>query len=384
MFSGQEFQSRLNKVIAGMSDLGLDALVVIDDERRIGGGSVRYLTNYYGSISLAPAALVLTPPDVTLCLVPGFLGSSFKVAHQQSPWVKEVLGTRAGFWGADFAQDIRKALDKAKPMVRRVGFDGLDLMAETLAKKIRAAHRDVELFENTGIVERIRLVKSPSECEVIREAARLTDIGITAFMDSIKAGNPQYVSTAKAKEASKVQGAEEVIVFMGAGNPWIWGEHRGSQVYKDGDMVCFEVSAKFQGYWGQVARTCIIGNPSGKQRHIYETVMVAYREMKSMLKPGVRASELFGARNRVLIKAGYDTPGLLHGMRAGHGMGLTIAEGFDIFEGDHTVIQPGFYLEIHDMVTIPEEGQVAIGGDALLMTETGYEELNQAEYRPQV
>jgi Xaa-Pro aminopeptidase len=149
-------------------------------------------------------------------------------------------------------------------------------------------------------------------------------------------------------------------------------------------MVCFEVSARFQGYWGQATRTCVIGKPSEKQRHIYETVMEAYQAMRSLLKPGIRASELFAVRNRVFTRAGYDTPVLLHGMRAGHGMGLTMAEGFDIYESDDTEMQSGFYLEIHDMVGVPEEGQLATLGNALLVTETGCEELNQAEYRLQV
>lgn len=380
MFSEQEFRGRIKEVSAGMSDQRLDALVVIDDERPIGGGNVRYLTNYYNPLPLAPAAVVITPSDATLCVSPGFHGSSFGVARQQSPWLRNVVGTKVGFWGADFGKDIRNAIDKANPAARRIGLDGLGLMSETLAKSIRAALRGVELIENTGIVERARLVKSPTECEAIREGARLTDIGAEAVMDSFKIGDPQYLPAASAEHAAKAQGAEEVLIYLGVGNPWIWGKYRGLQVFRDGDMVCFEVSARFQGYWGQLTRTCVIGKLSEKQRHIYETAMDAYREMKSILKPGVRASELFAARNRVLSRAGYGP----HRMRAGHGMGLTMAEGFDIFENDDTEMRPGFYLEIHDVIGIPEEGQIASLGNALLVTETGCEELNKAEYRMQV
>ena len=176
MFSEQEFRGRIKKVSAGMSDLRLDALVVIGDERPIGGGNVRYLTNYYNPLPLIPAAVVITPLDVTLCVSPGFFGSSFWVARQQSPWLNNVVGTRVGFWGVDLAKDIKDAMDKAELIGRRIGLDGLGLMPETLAKSIRASLRDAELVENTCIVERARLVKSPFEFEAIREAARLTDI----------------------------------------------------------------------------------------------------------------------------------------------------------------------------------------------------------------
>jgi len=141
-------------------------------------------------------------------------------------------------------------------------------------------------------------------------------------------------------------------------------------------MVCAEFNATSEGYYGQVCRSCVIGRPSDKQKHIMETSEAAYKEMISILKPGVTASELFAAGNKVIVKAGFNR----QEMRAGHGMGLAMAEGFNIFATDHTEMQPGFYLVIHNMVGFYNEGQCSITGNALLVTENGYEECNKAKF----
>lgn len=377
MFSQEEFQSRMSKVTAEMSNLGLNALVILDNESIMDGGNIRYLTNFFNPVPPRVAAVIITPVGVTLSVNPGLRGTAFRLAHQNS-WVKDVIGVRSGLWGHALAQDIRQTLDKAKLVGGKVGIDGLHLVTEPVAKSIRAALSDFELVEGTGIVERLRMVKSPAEFEMIREALRLTDVGVTAFMKAVQAGDPLYLSVNEGECAAKAQGAQSASVFMGAGTPFIWGTNHGSQVYKEGDMVSAEFNAQFEGYYGQVCRSFVIGKASAEQKRVYDTALRSYQEMASMLKPGIRASELFTLGNEVIKRAGCEPVP----MRAGHGMGLTIAEGFDIYEGDDTEMQPGFYVMIHPEVAF-KEGLIIVG-NCLRVTETGSEELGKAEFRLEV
>jgi len=360
--------------------MGLSALVVIDNESHMVGGSIRYLTNFFSSLPPRIGALIVTPTGATLSVSPGFRGSTFRLASQTAQ-VKDVIGTRSGLWGHDLAQDIWKALDKAK-VVGRVGIDGLNVVTQPLATSIRAALSSFELIEQTGIVEKLRMFKSPAEWESIREAVRLADIGITALRKAVKADGLVDLSIAEQEYAAKVQGAEAASVFMGTGmgtgNPWIWGTYHGLQVYKEGDMVSAELNAKFQGYYGQVCRSFVIGKASAKQKHAYNAAMEAYQKEASMIRPGAIASEIHAAGNEVIKKAGLEP--LL--MRSGHGMGLTIAEGFDIYEGDNTEIQPESYVMIHPVAPL-EEG-VVILGNCFRVTETGCEELGKAEFHLEI
>jgi len=379
MFSQQELETRVGTVKREMSRLGLDALVLFDNERAQGGGNIRYLTNYYTTLPNLPAALVLTPQQMTLCVAQGMYGSSFRVAEATCPWLK-VVSSGTHFFLPNLAQDIKTTIDGAGLSVRQIGVDGLRIMTAPLAAGVRAALSEYSLEEDTGIVERVRLVKTPGEIVAIREAARLADIGVTAFYEAMRVGDPQYVSVAAGEQASKANGSDEVSIYMGAGNPWIWGKYRGSQVYRDGDMVAVEFNTRFEGYYGQVARTSVVGQASRRHRSVYETSVQAYQEMKSSLKPGVTAAEIFEAGDRVVRNAGYQGQKL----RAGHGMGLTYGEGFDIFSGDDTEIGENYVVMLHAMVPVPEESLVGFSGDNLLVTGSGCEELNRAAFRLQL
>jgi len=373
MIYPKEFQSRVHKVTMQMANLGLNALVVFDDESILRGGNVRYLTNFFNPIPPRVSAVIISPGGVTLSVDPGLSNTAFRLSKQDS-WVEDVIGSRNGVGEHDLAQEIATTLHKANIHNGKIGVDGLHLVTEPVAKSIRAALSDFELVEKTGIVDRLRMVKSPSEFEIIDEALRLADVGVTAFTKAVKAGAPLYLSVMEAESAAMAQGAQSLPMFMGAGTPFIWGTNHGRQVYKEGDMVAIEANARFQGYYGQVCRSFVIGKASAKQRQVLDATMEAYQKAASMLKPGVRASEIFVAVNKEIKKAGCEPVP----MRQGHGMGLTIAESFNIYEGDETEMEAGFYVMIHPIVVF-EEGHVILG-NCFRVTETGSEDLGKAEF----
>lgn len=382
MFSQEEFESRVSKVRAGMSEMGLSALVALDNESYMNGGNVRYLTNFLSTLSPQVGAVVITPERVTLCVNPGFRGSAFRLANEVS-WVKDVIGTRSELWGHSMAQDIKSALNKAKVIHGKIGVDGLDLITKPMDKSVRAALTDFELVENTGIIDRLRMTKSPAECDVIREAARLADLGLEAFMKAVKAGGSVSASISEGEHTAKVHGAESAFMFMSPSDAlFIWGGNtcHGSRgkMYKEGDMVSCELNAAFQGYYGQVARSFVIGRASEKQKRVCDTCLEAYIKSSSVLKPGVTASEVCIAGKEIIKKAGYE-PML---MRDGHGMGLTIAEGFNLLEDDNTEIKPGYYVMIHNVV--PFDEGVIILGNGFLVTETGCEDLHKVEFNLEI
>lgn len=392
MFPIEEFKSRVNKVTTEMSSMGLSALIILDDEGIRHGGNLRYLTNVYQPLPPPRVgAAIITPAGVTVTVNPGLLDSSLKLANQIS-WVKNICGTKVGEWGHDIAYDIKAALHRDGVSRGKIGIDGLHLMTEPVAKSVRAGLIDFELVERTGIVEKLRMFKSPAEIEVIRESNKLNDVGIEAFMKAVKVGIPVDLPVHEAEYVATSQGAEWTTrLFMSAGTPYIWGWHHGSQVYKKGDMVCAEFNGAFEGYYGQVVRSFVVGKASVGQKHAYDTAVEAYQEAVSILKPGVRASELFATINEAIRKAGCEPVTLetigktgrgLQPMWAGHGIGVTVAEAPYLNEDDDTQMKPGFCIVIHPFVAL-EEGMTFVG-NTLLVTETGCEELNKAEYRLEV
>jgi len=384
MFPQEEYESRINKVRLGMSELGLSALVVMDNEHHRRGGSVRYLSNFVSLMSPDNCAVVITPADVILCANPGFLDSAFRLAKHVSA-VSDLIGTRSGLWGHALAGDIKAALSKAKVTKGKLGVDGFNLMPEPEAKAIRAALSGYELVENTGIVDKVRMVKSPAEIRVIREAAKITDVVAEGFENAVKAGQSVATSLSGLQHDAISRGAELVDVSVSPSQTdFIWGNPAGhsqnslGEVYKEGDMVSYEMSVRIHGYFAQVARGFVVGKASAKQKKVYDAVIETYNKLVSALKPGAKASEMFAAGSESLRGAGFEQIS----MRSGHGVGITIAEGFDLFTGDNTEIQPGFIVMIHPCCPI-DNGYTALG-HSFLVTGTGCEQLTKAKFRLEV
>ncbi len=375
----KEFAGRIEKARTKMAESGLGALVILDNESHISGGNVRYLTNFVGPISPEIVAAVITPTKVAVCTQPGLKGSAFRVARQ-SGLVNEVFGTRAGLWGFSVEKDIKSALNEAKIFKGKIGLDGMEFATEGMAKAIRAALADFEVIEKTGIIEKMRMIKSPAECETIRAAARLADMGWLAFQKSVKAGGSVSASISEGEHAAKAAGAEESFMFMSSSDkPFVWGNNNGQgargTVFNKGDMVSGELNARVQGYCAQVARSFVIGKASKEQKAYWEAGLEALKQSVAKLKPGATSAEIYLAGNEVIQKAGFKP--IMH--RNGHGMGLTIAEGMNVVDTDKTVMKPGHYLAVHINAPLGEEAVILLGG-GFLVTETGREDLHKVEF----
>ncbi len=366
-FTKEEFARRLRKVWGLMADNDLHALIVYDDDRMTGGGSVRYLANFFSTHALTPSALVIVPDqEPTLCIKPGFQGCQFSWA-QMCSWVQKVKGTPSGPWDADWVKDILEALSEDGFSGGKVGIDGMKIMPFRIFEKLRSQLTGGTLEDVTGLVEKVRQTKSPSEVELLRRAAILSEAGIKVFSDAAKPGVLQAEAIAEAELAVRKLGAAEAMMYMGTGLPWIWGSRRGNMRFDSGAMVAAEFNARYAGYHGQICRTLILGDPTAKQKIIHETVVTAYEQMLSLTRPGVTAEKLFNAGMAVIKKAGFE----YSGVRFGHALGLSLAEGFSIAPGNKTLVDEETCLVLHPNIVLPASGDSAIHGDPVMLGKNG-------------
>ena len=165
-------------------------------------------------------------------------------------------------------------------------------------------------------------------------------------------------------------------MYMGTGLPWIWGYRRGNLRFDSGAMVAAEFNARYAGYHGQICRTLILGDPTSKQKKIHETVVSAHERMLSLTKPGITAEELFDAGMAVIKQAGFD----YSGVRFGHGLGLSLAEGFSIAPGVRALVEKGTCLVLHPNIALAASGESAIHGDPVMVGEHGAEVLGNGKH----
>lgn len=161
--------------------------------------------------------------------------------------------------------------------------------------RLRTGLPSAHLEDAFGVVERARLVKMDEELALMRRAAALTDIGVTAGYRAIAAGIRD----------SEVAGAIVNAMYRGGSDPVCWGPivaagyrsgvahstHNGYAL-KRGDAVFLEVTGEFRRYTAPSMRTAVIGSPSDEQRRFAQASQDAVAAILETARPGVPASEV--------------------------------------------------------------------------------------------
>ena len=373
-FSSAELAQRIERVRGLMRERRLDALLVYDTGvplTRRGGATVRYLTNFFNLASGNPSAAVIpSMGEPVLCIGPHFSGCQFTWAGLLSPFA--VKGHVMGEMRPDWVRDIAEALSESGVRGGRVGIDGMRYMPAALLEGLRRKLEGAELADVTDLVYEAQIMRSKAEEPFIRKAAQISKMAMDAFLEAARPGVRQGEAVAIGEHAAFMAGAEEMVLFMGAGVPWLWGRKRTDLIFKEGDAVALEVNARYHGYFGQVCRTKLLGKVSAEKQQVRDAVRAAHDRMISMVKPGITGQALFRAGVAEVRQRGFD----YSGVRYGHGLGMTIAEGFDVAEEDTDAIPEGAYMVIHPMLIRSETGAASIHGDQFLVTANGPELLS--------
>ena len=86
-----------------------------------------------------------------------------------------------------------------------------------------------------------------------------------------------------------------------------------------GDLIRFDLGCVYQGYRSDIARTAVLGTPSGKQRRYYDAARDGEQAAIAAMKPGVAVSHIFEVAMRVTREHGMPHYERHH---VGHGIGL--------------------------------------------------------------
>jgi len=236
-----------------------------------------------------------------------------------------------------------------------------------------------------GNITELRMVKSPTEVMLLRQAI---DLSVEAQFAAMKMMRPElweYQVAAKMVEVHAMGGSEAEayapIVGAGPNSTALHYDNLGRKI-QDGDIVVLDVGAQYSGYAADITRTLPAnGKFTARQREIYEIVLGAQNAALAALKPG---TDMCAKGKESLFKIAYDYINShgkdQHGKPLGryfiHGLGHNI--GLDVHDpGDACKpLKPGQVVTVEPGVYIPEENLgVRIEDDALI-TNTGYELLS--------
>jgi Xaa-Pro dipeptidase len=230
-----------------------------------------------------------------------------------------------------------------------------------------------KMEDATSLMDALMRVKSPAEVETIRRATDMADKGYEVFVDAAKPGRAEFEVVAEIEGFFRAEGCQENFMLIGSGGVEVMGMHpAGTRRIKAGDLVTTELSPCVDGYYSQICRTLVVGEPTELQIKSFTVFQDAVDAGFAILKAGVTAGEVAIAENDVFRARGLGKYTTSEYTRVrGHSLGLFVDGKPPLLEDVETVLEAGAFLIIHPNTYHPDAGYMVLG-DAALVTEDGY------------
>ena len=253
------------------------------------------------------------------------------------------------------------AVDETTPFFT---FDGL-----------RRAGNKFDFVNASDITGACRMLKSAAEIALMSAAKAITLEVHRATARALYAGAGTDELKEFIAEAHRRLGADGPmsfsIVLFGEATAYPHGVPY-TQTLREGDMVLIDIGATVDGYHSDITRSYVFGEPTPRQRSVWELEREAQAAAFAAAQVGVPCEAVDAAARKVIERGGfgpgYAVPGLPH--RTGHGIGLDVHEWTYLVEGNRTPLAPGMCFSNEPMICIYGEFGVRLE-DHFYITEEG-------------
>jgi Xaa-Pro dipeptidase len=278
-----------------------------------------------------------------------------------------------------FAADFSAGLRQLVPARAKLAVAGLELMEARFVHAVREAVGS-EPASATLQAEELRRVKSTDEIECLKRACDLADRGYRRFAEVIEPGMAEFELVAEVESFLKTNGAEDNFMLIASGGVEVTGMKPPTERrFQLGDQVTTELTPQMGGYYAQICRTLVVGEPSSQQRQAFAIFSEARQAAEDLLKPGVDIADVARVQNDVFRKFGYgEYTGPKYTRVRGHNLGLYPDETPHVLEDVHYTVKKDMVIIAHPNTYLPLSGYM-VYGDTLLVTESGCVPLNHSD-----
>ncbi|SHM59074.1 creatinase [Roseovarius litoreus] len=378
-FAEIEYEARLKGLRQIMEDAGAQAVVLT---------SMHNIAYYSGFLYCAfgrPYGLVVTDSDCVTISAGIDAGQPWRRCHGDN--ITYTDWQRDNFW---------RAILSVTGENKVVGYEG-DHLTLQQRDKLEDFLKPLTMVDVAPATMRQRLWKSSAEIALIREGARVADVGGYAIRDAVKVGAREIDVAMAGRDAMELEIAKG---FPDAEyrDTWVWfqsglntdGAHNPVTARKleRGDILSLNTFPMISGYYTALERTMFVGEVDDASLRIWEANVAAHEYGMSLLKPGTSCAEVTHA-----INAFFEERDLLQYRTFGYGHSFGVLShyygreaGLELREDIDTILQPGMVISMEPMLTIAE-GQPGAGGyrehDILVITEDGNENITGYPYGPE-
>jgi Xaa-Pro dipeptidase len=368
VFSMAEYERRLGNLRAEMERRGLDAVIVTTPE------NLFYLTGYQ------------TPGYYYFqCLVVPLEGEAFMVTRlledsnvQTRTWVE---------YSRPYADtdspigSLHMAMSEFGLSHARIGYEKSSYFFRAgEQEQLIFAMEDAHLQDCTGIVESLRLIKSPDEIAMMREAGKTTMTGMQAGIDATRAGIGENDIAAEIHYAMIKAGSHYPAISPFVASGWRCAVGHATwedRIIQDGECVFLEVGGCRNRYHAPMMRTVVCGEIRDEVAEAEEVINEAVAVARAEMRPGVTAGDIDRMCRQYLARY---SKGGTQSTRSGYSVGIAFAP--DWGEGHILSIQPDEHRYLEENMTfhlipwLQVPGIAGVGiSETVLVTKDGCETL---------
>jgi len=325
---------------------GLNALLISKPH------NVQYLSDFIGS----NRHLFITPKKAVLI-------TDFRYFRSAKKQLMRGIGV----------YDRNKGLKALMSRYEIIGFEdqfitvaGLKFITVAGLKDLKKAVSGVKFRPIGDLLEKVRMIKEPSEIRIIKKAVGIMEEALKKFVKTIKIGQSEHEMEWKLLSVIRKLGAEDFsfppIIAFGKETADVHHlkEHRR---LKKGEKILIDFGVKYKGYLTDMTRVFYLNKGKGKGKgqgveyKIYSTVLEANKAAIKSIKVGKKFSEIDKVARDVIKHAGF---GEYFGHSTGHGVGLIIHELPHVGEKSNDIVEPGMVFTIEPGIYIDGVGGVRI------------------------
>jgi creatinase len=381
-FTDKEYQRRINNLRTTMSKNNLDMVILT---------SMHNITYYTGFIYCSfgrPYGCIIT--DNKISTISANIDAS-------QPWRRShcdnIIYTD---WKRDnFLKAIVSIIGRDDPP-KNIGIEN-DHVTLDIKDKLYSIFTFSVFSDVSKYLMQLRMIKSAEEIKIIKNGARIADIGGEEMVKNIRVGESELeiAITGRDRMEREIAKAYPDAEYM---DTWVWfqsgintdGAHnpKTSRKLVSGDILSLNSFPMISGYYTALERTLFLDKIDDESLKAWEANIKVHKRGLELIKPGEKCSAICHELNELFADLGY-----LHYRTFGYGHSFGVLShfygreaGLELREDIDTVLEENMVVSMEPMIMIPE-GKPGAGGyrehDILVIGKNNAENITKFPFGPE-
>ena len=381
-FSNEEYNKRLIKLRSIMDKDNLDMIILT---------SMHNIAYYSGFIYCSfgrPYGCIITENKIVTISANIDASQPWRRSHCENiiytDWKKD-----------NFLKAITSIIDENK-IPKNIGIENDHITLE-MNEKIQSIFSASAFTDISKKLMKLRMIKSKEEIEIIKNGARIADIGGEEIVKNIKEGATELeiAITGRDKMEKEIAKTYPDAEYM---DTWVWfqsgintdGAHNPKTNRKlvNGDILSLNTFPMISGYYTALERTLFLDNVNDESLKAWEANVKVHKRGLELIKPGVKCSDICNELNELFAELGY-----LQYRTFGYGHSFGVLShfygreaGLELREDIDTVLEENMVISMEPMILIPE-GNPGAGGyrehDILVIGKNSSENITKFPFGPE-